>query len=76
MASLTLAIPTVLQRKMKEFKYINWSEVARSAIIDKVQLLEKMDKLLSKGTLTEEDTIKYGRMIKNRQWSKTKKLIK
>jgi len=76
MTSLTLAIPSELKRKMKEFKYINWSEVARAAIIDKVRLLEKMDKLLSKSTVSEKDTIKYGRMIKKRQWSKTKKLLK
>lgn len=75
MASLTLAIPGELKRRMKEFKYINWSEVARTAIIDKVRLLKKMDKLLSKSAFTEEDTIKYGRMIKKRQWSKTKKSI-
>lgn len=75
MTSLTLAIPAGLKREMKKFKYINWSEVARAAIIDKVRLLEKMDKLLSKSTLTTEDTIKYGRMIKKRQWSKTKKSI-
>lgn len=75
MASLTLAIPTEIRRRMEEFKYINWSEVAREAIMDKVRLLEKMDKLLSKSTLIEEDTIKYGRMIKKRQWSKTKQLV-
>ena len=76
MASLTLAIPTELKRKMAEFKYINWSEVARHSILSKLQLLERMNKLLSKSTLTEEDTIKYGRMIKKRQWARTKKLLK
>ena len=75
MASLTLAIPMGLKYEMDEFKYINWSEVARAAIIDKVLLLKKMDKLLSKSTLTEEDTVKYGRLIKKRQWAKTKRLI-
>ena len=75
MTSLTLAITEELRRKMKEHKYINWSEVARAAIIDKMRLLEKMDKLLSKSGLAEKDTIKYGHMIKKRQWSKTKKLV-
>ena len=75
MSSLTLAIPTDLKRKMREFRYINWSEVARAAIIDKVHLLEKMGKLLSKSALTKEDTIRYGRMIKKRQWAKTKRLV-
>jgi hypothetical protein len=76
MASLTLSIPTELKRKMAEFKYINWSEVARHSIISKLQLLERMNKLLSKSTLTEEDTIKYGRLIKKRQWARTKRLLR
>lgn len=76
MASLTLSIPTELKRKLAEFKYINWSEVARSSIINKLQLLERMDKLLSKSTLTNEDTIRYGRIIKKKQWARTKKLLK
>lgn len=75
MSSLTLAIPTDLKRKMREFRYINWSEVARAAIIDKVRLLERMDKLLSKSALTREDAVGYGRLIKKRQWAKTKRLI-
>lgn len=66
MSSLTLSVPTELKQKMASFKYINWSEVARAAIIHKLQILEKMDKLLSKSTLTEEDTIKYGRIINKR----------
>ena len=66
MSSLTLSVPTELKQKMASFKYINWSEVARAAIIHKLQILEKMDKLLSKSTLTEEDTIKYGRTINKR----------
>ena len=72
MASLTLSIPTELKRKMAEFKYINWSEVARHSIIDKLQLLKRMDRLLSKSRLTEEDTIRYGRMINKRIWKKHK----
>jgi len=72
MASLTLSIPTELKRKMSEFKYINWSEVARHSILNKLQLLERMNRLLSKSTLTEEDTIKYGRLINKRIWKRHK----
>ncbi len=70
MASLTLSIPTELKRKMAEFKYINWSEVARHSIISKLQILERMNKLFSKSVLTERDTIKYGRMINKRIWKR------
>lgn len=72
MASLTLSVPTELREKMASFKYINWSEVARAAIISKLQVLERMDKLLSKSKLTQEDTIKYGRAINKRIWKKHK----
>lgn len=76
MASLTLAVPKELKQKMASFRYINWSAVARQAIIDKMQILEKMNKLLSKSTLTEEDTVRFGRRIKKRQWARTEKLFK
>lgn len=75
MTSLTMPVPEGLKRKMSEYRYINWSEVVRTAIFDKLQFLEKIDKLLLKSPLTEEDSIKYGRLIKKRQWEKTKKLI-
>ena len=70
MPNMTLAIPADLKEKMDHFKEINWSEVARAAIINKVQILQKMDKLLSKSALTEEDTIKYGRAINKRIWKR------
>lgn len=75
MTSLTLSVPEAIKRRMHEYKYINWSEIVRIAISDKIQFLEKIDKILSKSPLTEEDTIKYGRLIKKRQWKKTKQLI-
>jgi hypothetical protein len=75
MASLTLSVPKDLKQKMDSFRYINWSEVARSAIINKIHLLNKMNTLLSKSRISQEDTVNYGRMIKKRQWTKTKKLL-
>jgi hypothetical protein len=76
MVSLTLSIPNKLKEEMEEFKYINWSEIARSAILSKLRILEKMERLLSKSTLGEEEAVKYGRMIKKRQWEKTKEMLK
>lgn len=76
MASLTLSVPTELKHKMDSFKYINWSAIAREAIINKIQLLQRMNKLLAKSALTEEDTIKYGRTVKKKQWARTRRLLK
>jgi hypothetical protein len=72
MSSLTLSIPSDIKNKMSKFKYVNWSAVARVAIADKIQMLEKMDRLLSKSTLTEKDAINYGRRVNKAIWKKHK----
>jgi len=72
MSSLTLSIPAEIKQKMRSFKYINWSAVAREAIINKIELLERMNKLLAKSKLTEKETIEYGRLINKRIWKKHK----
>ena len=66
MSSLTLAIPQDLRSKMKQFPEINWSEVARQAIAQKMRALEQMQRLLNRSELTEADTIEIGREIKRR----------
>ena len=70
MSSLTLAIPADLRVKMSQFPEINWSEVARQAIFQKTRQLEQFNQLLSKSTLTEQDTIEIGRQIKRRVWKR------
>lgn len=70
MASMTLAIPADLRAKMKQFPEINWSEVARQAILQKTQQLGQLNRLLSRSTLTEQDTIDIGRQIKRRIWKR------
>ena len=66
MSSLTLAIPDDLKVKMRRFPEINWSEVARQAIAAKTQILEQMQQLVSKSTLTEGDAVTLGRDVKRR----------
>lgn len=70
MPSLTLAIPVDLQVKMKQFPEMNWSEVARQAIAEKTRILEHLQRVFSKSTITEEDAVKIGRQIKKRMWNK------
>ena len=70
MASMTLAIPADLRAKMKQFPEINWSEVARQAILQKTQQLGQLNRLLFRSTLTEQDTIDIGRQIKHRVWKR------
>ena len=70
MTNLTLSIPDDLKVKMSHFPEINWSEVARQAIMEKTRVLGQMQHLLSKSTLTEQDTLTIGREIKRRMWKK------
>lgn len=63
MASLTLAISKELKEKMEKHKEINWSEIARQAITQKIELLAKMDELLKNSGLTEGETIKLERKV-------------
>ena len=64
MPNMTLAIPVDLKQKMDHFKEINWSEVARQAINQKVLLLEKMNKFFSMSKLDDADIEKYASQIK------------
>ena len=70
MTNLTLSIPDDLKAKMIRFPEINWSEVARQAIVEKTRVLEQMQQVLSRSTLTEQDALKIGREIKRRMWKK------
>lgn len=73
MANLTLSIPTDLKTKMDHFPEINWSEVARQAIMEKIRVLEHMQRLFSQSKLTEQDAITIGRTIKQRMWKKSQR---
>lgn len=70
MANLTLAIPNELREKMRRFPEINWSEVARQAIVEKAKILEQMQRFLSRSQLTDKETVLIGRQIKRHVWRK------
>ncbi len=61
---MTLSIPEELAKKMKLFKEIRWSEIARQAIEKRVEDLEIMNRIASKSKLTERDAIEIGKIIK------------
>ena len=63
MVSITLAVPEEIKREMDMHPEMNWSEVARQAIREKLMVLSKMDKLLSKSKLTEKDALELGRKV-------------
>ena len=61
---MTLSIPEELARRMKLFKEIRWSEVARRAIEGRVEDLESIEKISSKSRLTIKDAEEISRKIK------------
>jgi hypothetical protein len=64
MANITLSIPNEIHKQMKHFSEVKWSEIARKAIIEKLEFLQLAEKLASKSKLTEEDVAAFNKKIK------------
>lgn len=69
MVSITLSVPEEMKFDMEKHPEMNWSEIARQAIRERLIILKKMDFLLSKSKLTEADAIELGKKV-NRAVSK------
>jgi len=57
MPSITVNVDD-LKERMEEHPEINWSEVTRQAIREKIETLDVMDELTSKSELTGSDVAK------------------
>jgi hypothetical protein len=55
MPTITVNVDDALKERMEKHPEINWSEVTRQAIQDKIEKLELMDELTVDSELTEED---------------------
>ena len=55
MGNITLSIPDKIHKEMKDFSEVKWSEVARKAIVDRLETLRMAEKLAKKSKLTEAD---------------------
>jgi hypothetical protein len=64
MANITLSIPNEIHKQMKHFSEVKWSEIARKAIIEKLELLQFAEKLASQSKLTKEDVAAFNKKIK------------
>lgn len=73
MVNITLAVTEEIKKKMGSFPEMNWSEVARQAIMQRIILLEKMNTLLKNSKLTEEDALRLGREVNKGAIRKAKK---
>ena len=72
MANMTLVIPETMRKDMKQFPEIKWSEVARKAIAEKLEVLRMANKIASKSKLTEKDVREFSDRIKE---SATKRFL-
>ena len=59
MNTISVRIDDKLKKKMKKFKYVNWSEILRAEIIRVVERLEKRD--LARALLINERVLKRGK---------------
>jgi len=55
MPTITVNVDDDLKERMENHPEINWSEVTRQAIQEKVETLEVMNELTSESELTESD---------------------
>jgi preprotein translocase subunit Sec63 len=66
MANIVLSIPNDLQAEMRQFPKVKWDEVARKAIIsrlDSLKSLERMNQIAKKSKLTQKDINELSRKI-------------
>lgn len=66
MPSLTVNVDDDLKERMEEHPEINWSEVTRQAIQEKIETLEVMDELTQASQLTENDVSELADRINER----------
>jgi hypothetical protein len=55
MPSITVNVDDDLKERMEKHPEINWSEVTRQAIQEKIETLEVMDELTKESDFTESD---------------------
>lgn len=63
MGNITLSLPNEVQKEMKNFSEVKWSEVARKAIIKKLETLNLAQKLANKSKLTKNDIEQFSKKI-------------
>jgi len=70
--NLTLSLDDETASKMEEFKEVKWSEIARQAILKRVEQLEIMNKILSKSKLDREAIKEISNLIEKNVREKRK----
>jgi hypothetical protein len=64
MANMTLSIPNDVHEEMRRFGEVKWSEVARKAIVERLETLRMAEDLAKKSKLTQKDVDEFSKKIK------------
>ncbi|MFH1210179.1 MAG: hypothetical protein V1663_05320 [archaeon] len=64
MPNMTLSIPNELHNVVKKHNEINWSEIARRAMLIQAKKLQLMEQLVEKSEFTEKDVEDLDKKIK------------
>ena len=67
MPTITLTVPDNLKSELNRFSWVNWSEVAREALVKEDKLREAYEefrRIVSKSKLTEKDALELGNKVK------------
>lgn len=73
MPTLTLAIPKDLKAKMDKLPEINWSEIARKAISEKIIEYSLFKSIVAKSKFSEKDAKEIGTKINDSLYKAYKK---
>lgn len=69
MANITIPVDDELRLKMEKYPWVNWSEVARSAVFEQYALygaIQRYNELLKDSELTEDVAFELGEAAKQR----------
>jgi hypothetical protein len=76
MVSITISLDNKTKKEMEKFSWINWSEVARGILLDRIKKQEKLEKLkslLENSELTEEDIMELSKKARKGRFKELKK---
>jgi len=76
MANITLSIPDELHAKIRRHNEMRWSSVIRSVLKERIEDLERAERLARKSKLTEKDALEIGEKIKRGVWKRFKEVAK
>jgi len=63
MANMTLAIPAELKKEMDKLAFVNWSEIARTAIKEKILQFQVIEEITKNSKFTEKDALELGAKV-------------